>query len=77
LKGDPGPESSADKLLMVKAAQDLARLRVDISGVDAVIGADVEAMNEYLHSRAVSIYGGSAQIQKNIIAQRVLGMPRR
>jgi alkylation response protein AidB-like acyl-CoA dehydrogenase len=76
LKGDPGPESSADKMLMVKAAQDLARLREDIAGVDAVVGDDVEALHAYLRSRSVSIYGGSAQIQKNIIAQRVLGMPR-
>jgi alkylation response protein AidB-like acyl-CoA dehydrogenase len=76
LKGDPGPESSADKMLMVKAGQDLARLRADIAGADAIVGDDVDALHNYLHSRAFSIYGGSAQIQKNIIAQRVLRMPR-
>jgi alkylation response protein AidB-like acyl-CoA dehydrogenase len=35
-----------------------------------------ELQNVYLYSRAASVYGGSEQIQKNIIAQRMLGLPR-
>ena len=73
--GEPGPEGSADKLLMVQVEQELSRLRLELSGERALLGGDGPALHDYLHSRALSIYGGSAQIQRNIIAQRVLGMP--
>jgi len=75
LHAEPGPEGSIDKLLIVRAEQDLARFLLDTAGPGAVLGDDPEALYEYLRSRALSIYGGSAQIQKNIIAQRVLRMP--
>ena len=39
-------------------------------------GDDHESLNTYLRSRAASIYGGTSQIQKNILAQQALGMPR-
>jgi alkylation response protein AidB-like acyl-CoA dehydrogenase len=74
--GEPGPEGSADKLLMVGVEQDLCRLRLQLRGPAPVLGEDQAALHDYLHSRAFSIYGGSAQIQRNIIAQRVLGMPQ-
>jgi alkylation response protein AidB-like acyl-CoA dehydrogenase len=74
--GTPGPEGSVDKLIMVKAEQDLHRVAMELEGAAPTVGDGDDALNEYLHSRAISIYGGAAQIQKNIIAQRVLGMPR-
>ena len=74
--GEPGPEGSADKLLWSSAEQELARLALELEGAAPFVGTGPEAFHEYLQSRAVSIYGGSAQIQKNIVAQRVLGMPR-
>jgi alkylation response protein AidB-like acyl-CoA dehydrogenase len=73
---EPGPEGSVDKLLMADVEQELARLHLDILGPAALVGADESGpLGNYLHSRAMTIYGGSAQIQRNIIAQRVLGMP--
>jgi len=75
-QGEPGPEGSADKLLWTLAEQELSRLALDLAGVAPILGDDLAPLHEYFQSRAVSIYGGSAQIQRSIIAQRVLGMPR-
>ena len=75
VRSEPGPEGSIDKLLIVGAEQDLARFRLDFAGPAAATGDDPESLGEYLRSRSLSIYGGTAQIQKNIIAQRILGMP--
>ncbi|HZA76841.1 MAG TPA: acyl-CoA dehydrogenase family protein [Acidimicrobiales bacterium] len=75
-QGEPGPEGSADKLLWTLAEQELSRLALDLAGVSPILGDDLAPLHEYFQSRAVSIYGGSAQIQRSIIAQRVLGMPR-
>jgi len=72
----PGPESSVGKLMMGQTEQELSRLRLELTGSGALVGDDHDALNDYLHSRALSIYGGTAQIQKNIIAQRVLKMPQ-
>ena len=71
-----GPESSIDKLLMTQAEQHL----VDCAG--SLLGGRSLASNEdgwfdrYIFARAGSIYGGSSQIQKNIIARRLLELPR-
>ncbi|MDI2132376.1 acyl-CoA dehydrogenase family protein [Yinghuangia seranimata] len=65
--GDPGPEGSVDKLLLTRVDQLVGRLRLDVLGADAMTG--------YLWSRAASIYGGTAQIQRDIVARRVLGLP--
>jgi alkylation response protein AidB-like acyl-CoA dehydrogenase len=61
---------------MIRFEQDLPRVEMDLEGAAPALGEDDETLHEYLYSRAVSIYGGTAQVQKNIIAQRVLGMPR-
>jgi alkylation response protein AidB-like acyl-CoA dehydrogenase len=37
---------------------------------------DAEWRNQYLYSRAATIYGGTAEIQRNIISERVLGLPK-
>ncbi len=72
--GDSGPSGSPGKLMMGNAEQSIAKLQLELSGVSGIIGDDEEALPSYLHSRAKTIYGGAAQIQKNIIAQRILGM---
>lgn len=71
----PGPESSVDKLLMTKVEQDLmdAAMRFCSDHTTERRGA---WFNDYLYGRAGSIYGGSSQIQKNILAGRVLGLGR-
>ena len=44
--------------------------------IEAINDADEEAFASYLRSRTISIFGGTSEIQKNILANQVLGMPR-
>ncbi|HEX6712281.1 MAG TPA: acyl-CoA dehydrogenase family protein [Thermoleophilaceae bacterium] len=68
--GAVGPESSVVKLLMAEAEQRVAATAFDLLGDD-------EFWDEtYLYSRAASVYGGTQQIQRSIIADRVLGLPK-
>jgi alkylation response protein AidB-like acyl-CoA dehydrogenase len=73
----PGPASSVGKLLMIRAEQMLGSLEFDCADETAVTGEDQLPSTRYLWSRAASVYGGAEQIQRNIVAQRVLGLPRR
>ena len=70
----PGPEASVDKLLMTDAEQTLLDVAVRALGASGV--NDARWFDQYLYSRAASVYGGTSEIQKGIIAQRILGMPR-
>ena len=72
----PGAESSIDKLLMIRAEQALGSLQLEMAGAGAIIGTDHAASASYLFSRAASVYGGAEQIQLNIVAQRILSLPR-
>jgi alkylation response protein AidB-like acyl-CoA dehydrogenase len=75
----PGPETSIDKVLLSRAevmVHDLA---------DSALGGAIELADDhdarvwrhkYLFSRAAPIYGGSVEIQRTILADRVLGLPR-
>jgi alkylation response protein AidB-like acyl-CoA dehydrogenase len=72
----PGSEGSIAKLLWTDAEQSLQQLALDILGADAWLGREQDWLSQYLWSRAGSVYGGSAQIQRNLVAQRLLGMPR-
>ena len=72
----PGPEGSVAKLLWADAEQTLAHLAMDIAGPEALTGRAEKILHMYFRSRPVSVYGGSAQIQKNILAQHMLQMPR-
>ncbi|WP_274631135.1 acyl-CoA dehydrogenase family protein [Arvimicrobium flavum] len=71
----PGPEGSVGKLLWSRAAQGTMHAALDIFGADALTGAREEWLSDYFTSRPVSVYGGSSQIQKNILA-RMLDMPK-
>jgi alkylation response protein AidB-like acyl-CoA dehydrogenase len=72
----PGSEGSITKQLWTDAEQSLQQLALDIVGADAWLGRADGWLSQYLWSRAGSVYGGSAQIQRNLVAQRLLGMPR-
>lgn len=72
----PGPEASVCKLLMTRVEQEIGTLALDLAGSAPLLGNDQETVFHYLRSRAASIFGGTEQIQRSIVAQRVLGMQR-
>jgi alkylation response protein AidB-like acyl-CoA dehydrogenase len=69
-----GPGGSVDKLLMTWTEQTVGQAALTVAGASAVTADDV-ALRTYLYSRAQSVMGGTSQIQKNIVAQRILGLP--
>ncbi|MBN9619364.1 MAG: acyl-CoA dehydrogenase family protein [Actinobacteria bacterium] len=71
----PGPEASIDKLLMTSVEQTLLATSLDLLA-DVNTPGRADWFARYLYGRAGSIYGGSAQIQRNILAERLLGLPR-
>lgn len=78
--GDPMAPVAISKLLSMRTGQGYAEFAVSSFGTDAVIG-DTERLpgkwGEYLlASRATTIYGGTSEVQLNIIAERLLGLPR-
>jgi len=84
LKGElPGPEASAGKMGWVETHQKLQELAMEIEGPysqfikgsDRAIDGGVWQYG-FLRSRANSIEGGTTEIQKNIIGERVLGLPK-
>jgi alkylation response protein AidB-like acyl-CoA dehydrogenase len=73
--GIPGPEGSVAKWEWAMVNQKLTELAVDVLGADA-LQPDSEWAYRFLRARANSIEGGTTEVMKNIIAERVLGLPR-
>jgi alkylation response protein AidB-like acyl-CoA dehydrogenase len=72
-----GPETSIDKVLVASAEQAVFDLVADSLGDVLALGDDPDDTRwrrEYLYSRAATIYGGTAEIQRNIIARRLLDL---
>jgi alkylation response protein AidB-like acyl-CoA dehydrogenase len=78
--GDPMPAAAISKLLSMKTGQGYAEFGVSSFGTDAAIadrGQPSGKWAEYLLAgRATTIYGGTSEVQLNIIAERLLGLPR-
>jgi len=72
---DHGPDGSIDKLLMTWVEQSVGAAALAVSGAAAVTDTEDVALKTYLYSRAQSVMGGTSQVQKNIIATRILGLP--
>ena len=80
-----GPESSIGKLYWSNWHRDLGETAMAVLGADAMLVGGTPGSGEYeldemrlsfLASRAETIYAGSSEIQRNIIGERVLGLPR-
>jgi alkylation response protein AidB-like acyl-CoA dehydrogenase len=73
-----GAASSMTKLQWSETHQDIGELFTDVAGIAHQItddGVD-ELQRSFLWSRSETIWGGSSQVQRNIVAERVLGLPR-
>lgn len=76
--GQPGPEASVIRLFTSELGQRLERMAVLLMGeamIDFAYGDD-NAVGDYLRGFAATIAGGTAQIQRDIIAERLLGLPK-
>ena len=73
--GQPGPEGSLTKWMWSDANQQLTQLAADLLGPEALVAGSRWGY-ELLRARGNSIEGGTTEILKNIVAERVLGLPR-
>jgi alkylation response protein AidB-like acyl-CoA dehydrogenase len=88
--GNPGPEGSIAKLRFAEVNMAIYELCVDLLGADGQVGFDYEmrraeslgltgppgtSRTMFLRARANSIEGGTSEIQRNILGERVLGLP--
>ena len=86
--GLPGPEGSGAKLTYAKLAQEIASTEVDLAGHHGLRYDDYSARRpdldeeagrppgyRFLRTKGNSIEGGTSEIMRNIIAERVLGLP--
>jgi len=82
-QGQPGPEGSYLKLVWSETDQRMKDLAIELQGpYGALARGAAPALDggrweyEYLWARAASIYAGTSEVQRNVISQRVLGLPR-
>ncbi|PKK14927.1 acyl-CoA dehydrogenase family protein [Thermomonospora sp. CIF 1] len=86
--GQPGPEGSASKLTFARLSQQLSGLEIELLGEeglrygdwtmkrpDIVVFTGKDAGYRYLRAKGNSIEGGTSEILRNIVAERVLGLP--
>lgn len=80
-RGYPGAESSMDKLMSSELTKDLFEFAVSIQGHEGVLWKEDALANpfwqlEYLSSFGVTIGGGTSEVQRNTIGERLLGLPK-
>jgi alkylation response protein AidB-like acyl-CoA dehydrogenase len=79
--GRPGPEGSIDKIFSSELGQELLAFAMSLQGATNTLWKEDAPVNaswqqDYLRSFAYTIEGGTTEIQKNIVAERILGLPK-
>jgi alkylation response protein AidB-like acyl-CoA dehydrogenase len=79
---DPGPEASIGKMLWSEYSRRFGEIAMNVAGMESTIRPDGEGyrsnewMGMFLGSRSGTIWGGTAEIQRNIVSERALGLPK-
>jgi alkylation response protein AidB-like acyl-CoA dehydrogenase len=85
--GDPGPEGSISKILAADLNKDIYSELLNVMGAEGMLYGEYEmirpavaheyttAQKAFLRSRANSIEGGTSEVMKNVVAERILGLP--
>jgi alkylation response protein AidB-like acyl-CoA dehydrogenase len=81
---EPGPASALNKMFWSEYAQRFAELVIDIRGADSMVMPDQQPgtyepdgwQRSFLGTRSATIWGGTAQVQRNIVGERVLVLPK-
>jgi alkylation response protein AidB-like acyl-CoA dehydrogenase len=73
--GHPGPESSLEKVIGSETDQRLQESAMALFGPHALL-EESGLLRDYMYARSETIMGGTSEIQRNVIAQRILGLPR-
>ena len=76
--GGPGPEGNVTKVLMAEHGQTVAELALELLGSEILDarGRTAELLHAYVFTRQSTIAGGTSEIARNQIAERILGLPR-
>ncbi|MFW0785819.1 acyl-CoA dehydrogenase [Gordonia sp. CPCC 206044] len=76
--GEPGPEGNVTKLLNAELGQRTLDVAMELMGPDAMLasGAALEVGALYMYARQNTIAGGTSEISRNQIGERILGLPR-
>ena len=72
----PGPEGAITKLLSAEHAQRVSSLALRVAGEAGIADGEPRAQFHYLFDRCLTIAGGTSEIVRNIISERILGLPR-
>ena len=79
---EPGPEASINKLFWSEYHKVFGEIAMDIVGAEAMVRPDGEGyqttawQDNFFFGRAATIYNGTSQIQRNVIGERALGLPK-
>jgi alkylation response protein AidB-like acyl-CoA dehydrogenase len=74
--GGPGIEGNIAKLFGAEHAQRVAELALRLTGPALLVGDEGVVLHDYLFSRCLTIAGGTSEVVRNLIAERILGLPR-